>query len=176
MRILIAEDEPDIAYNYRELLEARNHSVVITSNGQEAIDAYRNAVLEYLDSANISKRLLGNNRPFDVVLLDFRMPKKNGLEAAKEILEINPEQRIIFASAYVKETLIDSVKSLRRVVELLQKPFDRRTLIDTIEDKEAYIGLRDLNANINKIKDLNPSHDEIVALYAVLKKMQKNMI
>jgi hypothetical protein len=33
------------------------------------------------------------------------MPKKNAIEVAKEILEINPEQWIIFASAYVKETL-----------------------------------------------------------------------
>jgi CheY-like chemotaxis protein len=49
------------------------------------------------------------------------MPKKDGLEAAKEILELNPRQRIIFASAYVKETLEDSVKQLKQVVELMQK-------------------------------------------------------
>jgi YesN/AraC family two-component response regulator len=33
------------------------------------------------------------------------MPGKDGMEVAKEILTINPDQRIIFASAYFKETL-----------------------------------------------------------------------
>ena len=73
--------------------------------------------------------------PFDAVILDYRMPKKDGLEAAKEILELNPRQRIVFASAYVKETLEDSVKQLKQVVELMQKPFEADTLADTIEDK-----------------------------------------
>lgn len=56
--------------------------------------------------------------PFDVVVLDYKMPDKNGMEVAKEILRINPHQRIMFASAYVIETLKDSVKELSRVVEL----------------------------------------------------------
>ncbi|MDQ3967915.1 MAG: hypothetical protein M3275_05910 [Thermoproteota archaeon] len=37
-----------------------------------------------------------------VVILDYKMPKKDGLRVAKEILDMNPEQRIIFASAYVE--------------------------------------------------------------------------
>lgn len=57
-------------------------------------------------------------QPFDVVVLDYRMPKKDGLQVAKEILKLNPKQRIIFASAYVKETLVESVKQLNQVVEL----------------------------------------------------------
>jgi hypothetical protein len=35
------------------------------------------------------------------------------MEVAKEILIINPDQRIIFASAYFKETLENSVKELK---------------------------------------------------------------
>jgi CheY-like chemotaxis protein len=55
-----------------------------------------------------------SSSPFDVVILDHKIPKKDGLQAAKEILDINPEQRIIFASAYVKETLTESVKQLKK--------------------------------------------------------------
>jgi two-component SAPR family response regulator len=41
------------------------------------------------------------------------MPYINGIEVAKEILAVNPHQRVIFASAYVKDTVIDSIKNLK---------------------------------------------------------------
>jgi DNA-binding NtrC family response regulator len=97
---------------------------------------------------------------FDAVILDYKMPKKNGMEVAKEILNLNPHERIIFASAYVKETLVDSVKQLKKVVELMQKPFDMQALVDTIEDKEIYNGLEKLNVNVKKIKNLEPTHEQ----------------
>ncbi|MFL6486628.1 MAG: response regulator [Nitrososphaera sp.] len=114
--------------------------------------------------------------PFDVVILDYRMPKKDGLQVAKEILEINPKQRIIFASAYVKDTLEESVKELKRVVELLQKPFSLSTLLDTVENREAYEGLRMLMAATKDIindLDNNPSGDQIRALFEGLRRVQK---
>ena len=50
------------------------------------------------------------------------MPHINGIEVAKEILAVNPHQRIIFASAYIKDTVIDSIKNLRHVMmESVQK-------------------------------------------------------
>jgi two-component SAPR family response regulator len=83
------------------------------------------------------------------------------LQIAKEILEINPEHRIIFASAYIKETLVESVKELKRVVELIQKPFSRSELVDVIENREAYGGLKMLMSTTREIiKDTdNPSGD-----------------
>ena len=57
------------------------------------------------------------------------MPQINGLDVAKEIFSINPHQRIIFASAYVKENLEESVKCLNKIVELIQKPFTIDKLI-----------------------------------------------
>jgi CheY-like chemotaxis protein len=60
----------------------------------------------------------------------------DGLEMAKEILKMYPEQRIIFASAYIKESLEDCVKELDKIVELMQKPFEPEVLVDTIEDRE----------------------------------------
>ena len=47
------------------------------------------------------------------MIFDYRMPNKDGLAAAIEILELCPSQRIMFASAYTDETLVAAVKNLR---------------------------------------------------------------
>jgi len=101
------------------------------------------------------------------------MPKKDGMEVAKEILAIEPKQRILFASAYVVETLVDSVKSLQQVVELIQKPFELDPFLDLIEDKGIFADLEKLNVNVKGIKDLNPTHQQIRDLLEGLKKLQK---
>ena len=122
------------------------------------------------DNANVS--------PFDVVILDHKMPKKTGLEIAKEILEINPEQRIIFASAYVRETLEESVKHLRKVVELIQKPFETNTLIEAIEDKEIYKQLKILMLNIKEIEkeEYQPTKEQIRDLFKSVRKIEKGRL
>jgi DNA-binding NtrC family response regulator len=115
--------------------------------------------------------------PFDVVILDYRMPRKDGMEVAKEILEIKPNQRIIFASAYVKDTLEDSVKQLKKVVELMQKPFKADVLVDTIEDKEAFEGLKKIMIDVkNIIRDrdyVEPTREQIKDLFESLRRVQK---
>jgi CheY-like chemotaxis protein len=107
---------------------------------------------------------LSNDPPFDIVLLDYLMPQINGLDVAKEILSINPHQRIIFASAYVKETLEESVKCLNKIVELIQKPFTIDNLISTMEDKEIFAELQELNVDIDMVKAVNPTHEQIMDL------------
>jgi CheY-like chemotaxis protein len=203
LRILIAEDDPAIWTPYKIALEKRGHSVTVTENGEECIEIYATALKSQNEqkkgdnSDYSSKRsrtngssgnsndhtfssssliLASSSSPFDVVVLDYRMPKKDGLEVAKEILALNPSQRIIFASAYVKETLRDSVKELRQVVELLQKPFLSEALVDVVEDTDAYPELKKLFANVRKMSEIdleNPSPDQIKNIFEGLKKIQK---
>ena len=85
------------------------------------------------------------------------MPRKDGMQVAEEILAMSPKQRIIFASAYVEQTLDDSIKQLKQVVELMQKPFGADVLVNTIEDKEVYEGLKQIMLSMKQIKDTNPS-------------------
>lgn len=161
MKILLADDEPDLLYQYRAVLEDMNHVVSTADDGESCVDVY-------------SKEYASNpETPFDVVVLDYSMPKMNGLDAAKEILTLNPSQRIIFASAYVQETLVDSIKNLKQIVELLQKPFGLQDLVDTIEDKTIYDDLAKLNVNIQNLRDLNPTHAQIRDYLDALRKIQK---
>ncbi|WP_337862741.1 response regulator [Nitrososphaera sp.] len=166
MRVLVAEDDGDVARMCRLALESRGHSVTITADGQECVKAFRQA-------AAGEKGGGGRAAPFDVVVLDYRMPRVDGLEAAKEILRLNRQQRIIFASAYVKETLMDSVKQLDQVVELIQKPFEPKVLVDLIEDRSTTKELKEINRLVAQLDPSRPSDDQIKELLDALKKIQK---
>ena len=167
MKVLIAEDEYDIALLYKMALEKRNHKVTITENGEDCLKIYHE------ESQRIRFNATGQILAYDAIVLDYKMPKIDGMEVAKEILAVNPHQRIIFASAYIKETLLDSIKKLNRVVELMQKPFGVNTLLDTIEDKEAYSELHSLNIDVDVIKAINPTHEQITDLLERLRKVQR---
>jgi response regulator RpfG family c-di-GMP phosphodiesterase len=91
---------------------------------------------------------------------------------AKEILSINPHQRIIFASAYVKDTLEESIKCLSYVVELIQKPFSLKELVNTVEDNEIYQDLEKLNVDIDLVKALSPTHAQITDLLERVRQQQ----
>ena len=171
MKILVAEDEANIGYQYRTVLEQNKHSVQVTNDGEECLQVY----YDELDKL-ANQKSDGRSRrkpPFDAVVLDYRMPKKDGMEVAREILAIEPKQRILFASAYVVDTLVDSVKNLQQVVELLQKPFDLYEFVELLEDKHIWSGLEKLNVKVKEVKDLNPSHNEIRDLLEGLRKLQK---
>jgi CheY-like chemotaxis protein len=86
MRVLLAEDEPDIQLITRLALEDAGCSVVVVGDGQAAID-----------SAQV--------QPFDVVLLDVMMPRVDGFTACA-LLQQDPRTRampVIFLTAKSQE-------------------------------------------------------------------------
>jgi CheY-like chemotaxis protein len=171
LKILIAEDEPGIALTYKISFEDRNHDVIVAGDGEECVKQYTSALDDFSKNGESSQ---WRKTPFDVVILDYKMPRKDGMQAAREILAASPKQRIIFASAYVLDTLERAVKDLDRVVEMVQKPFDIDDLISIVEDEEIWKGLQDLNANIKELKKMGLSHDVLVDLLQGLKKIQKD--
>lgn len=160
MKILIAEDEENISMLYKLALESRGHDVTVTKDGEECVQEYR-------------KSTDATEPPFEAVILDYRMPRMDGMDAAKHILDMNHKQRIIFASAFVQETLVESIKELDQIVELLQKPFDIDVLVDTVEDKTIYQQLGKLNVDIKNLKGWNPTHAQIRDLLDGLLKLRK---
>jgi CheY-like chemotaxis protein len=169
VKVLIAEDDKDTALLFKMALENRGHHVITTQDGEDCLKVYHEESQTIRYHTDLSEKL----QPFDAVVLDYKMPKINGMEVAKEILAVNPHQRIIFASAYVKETLVDSIKQLNQVVELMQKPFGENALIDTIEDKGIYSELQKLNVDISDIKAANLRHEQITKILDILRHVQR---
>ena len=149
---------------YEAVLEARGHRVTATSDGQQCVEVYSEAM-----KSNYA-------RPFDLVILDYRMPRLDGLGAAREILNLCSEQRIIFASAYVAETLRESARDLHQIVELLQKPFGLDYLVEIVEDTEVYRQLASLNVKVQELKNHNLTLSQLVDLLAGVRKLQATVL
>ncbi len=114
--ILIAEDNQFTALQYNRILGKYGHQVLITKDGEECLKKYR----ETFEKNKKNDQLI---EPFDVVILDQSMPKKTGREVAEDILKINPNQRIVFASAYNVARENESTEDFEENFEFLQKPF-----------------------------------------------------
>jgi DNA-binding response OmpR family regulator len=123
MKIIIAEGEEDIRTILTITLEDAGHQITTAADGEECLKKYGCAVPG--ENAGSS---------FDLVILDYRMPKKGGIEVAKEVLARFPSQRILIATAYTKEIFSWVPEELQHL-EFLQKPFELDELIAVIEHR-----------------------------------------
>lgn len=131
LQILAADDNEFSGIQYQKAFEKHGHIITIAKDGEDCVSKYMKT-LEHCEP--------GNN-PFNVVLLDFVMPKKNGVLAAKEILEANPHQKIIFVSAFGNGVLDEATIFLKDSVEIIQKPFSLEFLVNKIEKGYAVINI-----------------------------------
>ncbi len=96
------------------VLEVYGFNVIgMAKNGAEAVEMYK----------------AFNKKP-DIIIMDHRMPIKNGIEASREILQINEDAKIIFASA--DDSVKEYAKSLG-VISFKTKPFTNEKLISNIK-------------------------------------------
>lgn len=95
-------------------LEVQGHEIIAKAlDGEEALKIYKSL----------------KNFP-DIILMDHRMPRKDGLVTSKEILRINPNCKIIFISA--DHTVKDEALKIGAIY-FLEKPIKLSRLKDIIE-------------------------------------------
>jgi CheY-like chemotaxis protein len=151
-RILIADDEPEILTLYKTFLESRGREVTTTTNGRKCIEIYK--------KANPSEQ---TSDYFDVVILDQKMPFMTGLQAATEILNINPQQKIIFASGYLEKTLLEILTKLNKAIAVIEKPFSLDMLDYMINNSVIFEKLEKINLNQEE-KDISQKLYEVMAI------------
>lgn len=168
MKILVGEDHYDTSIVYKMTLEDRGHEVRLENNGEDSLKNYQ----EELQQVTLNSDPAEHIQPYGAVILDYKMPKINGIEVGKEILAVNPRQRIIFASAFLLplDILIEPMQGIRQDVEILRKPFVQQTLVDKVEHKEIYSELEKFNVDIDCIKAADFRHDQLRDMLQILKK------
>ena len=102
-KILVADDEQSMREFLDIMLKKEGYKVSLASNGEEVV------------------KLIDNDL-FDLVLLDIRMPKLDGLSALKRIKAIAPETIVIMITAYASaDTAIKAMKE--GAYDYITKPF-----------------------------------------------------
>ena len=151
---------------YRLLLRKRGHRVKLVEDGEKCLIIYNNKLKNIQDTTNPREHI----QPFDAVVLDHRMPKMNGLEVAKEIISLNPHQRIIIASAYSGNIFEEAADFFTLPLEILQKPFSTSTLINILEDTKLYEELSKFLKDIDPVKKAKLRHEQLKAIAEIFNK------
>lgn len=133
MRILLAEDDKRLSKMLEFLLKKENYIVDCVYDGQEA-----------LDYANLSD--------YDIVILDWMMPIKDGIEVCRTLRQTNKQIAILMLTA--RDTLDDRIEGLDSGADdYLAKPFEFPELLARLRALSRRID-KTFYSDIIKYKDL----------------------
>ncbi len=103
-RILIADDEDSIRWVLERSLSRQGYDVATASDGRQALELFR-------------------RQPFDMAILDIRMPGIDGLELLERFLAERPEVLVIIMTA--ETSMKNAIEAMKKgAYDYLPKPFD----------------------------------------------------
>ena len=110
-KILICDDEIGVRESLNLILEDK-YELVFASSGNEAIEKVKTG-------------------KFDGIILDIKMPAKDGLETLEEIKSVSPDVRVIIATGYQSvETASKAVKL--GALDYITKPFESEEVLQKV--------------------------------------------
>src|SRR5581483_6955867 len=117
--VLIVDDEVEIRESLQALLEMEGYEVQVAADGEEGLTR----IAEH---------------PFDLVLLDYALPGRNGMEILQDIRSHDPLLSVIMITAY--GTVENAVNAMQAgATNFIQKPWDNEKLL---ADVRATVGRR----------------------------------
>ena len=150
LKVVIADDEPIIVMNLKEILEDSGYSVVgEASNGFAAIDLCRSLHPD----------------------IDINMPGLDGLRTAKFVHESSLVETIIIESAFDDDEFVKRAAKYG-VSAFIVKPIDSKTLVSTL--KIATIRSKEMKNLRNEIDEVNKNMESRKKLERAKGKIMKN--
>ena len=116
--ILVVDDEPDTAFTYKTLLSAEGYDVQVFTDSQEALK-------HFAQRPDPSSH-------YQLVLLDIRMPRLNGLQLFYRIKAVSPNTKIVFCSALDIAEELTSILPGISYHHIIKKPMRREDFISKI--------------------------------------------
>lgn len=114
VNILYVEDDLNLGFVVKDMLEDQGYQVKLSTDGQSAIQKF-------------------GTENFNLCILDIMLPNKDGFEVAEFIRKVNPQVPIIFLSA--KSLAEDKVKGLRLGADdYITKPFTTEEFLLRVEN------------------------------------------
>jgi DNA-binding NtrC family response regulator len=127
--VLIVDDEAAIRESLQTLLEFEGYAVQVANDGQEGLTR----IAEH---------------PFDLVLLDFALPERNGIEILHDIRERDSDLPVIMITAY--GTVENAVNAMQAgATNFIQKPWDNEKLL---ADVRTAVGRRRAEEEVVQLK------------------------
>lgn len=111
-RILIVDDNRDLAQSLAEVLEGEDYTVRVACSGEEAID-------------------LARETEFDVALLDIRLPGIDGVTVLRKLMGLQPALAAMMMTGARVPELVDAALA-GGAREVLRKPFGVEYLLDRL--------------------------------------------
>jgi DNA-binding NtrC family response regulator len=140
--ILIIDDETAIRESLETLLEFEGYSVQSAESGEEGL-------------ARIAET------PFDLVLLDFALPDRNGLEILADIRSRDPQLAVIMITAY--GTVDNAVRAMQSgATNFIQKPWDNEKLLADVRAAVARRRAEEENEQLKRALRERYSFENIV--------------
>ncbi len=115
-KIMVVDDEADIAFIIKETLTREGYDVIVANSGKDALEKIRDAAP-------------------DLVLLDVMMPDLDGWETCKQIKADEDMKDTVVTMLTVKSEDEDKVKSFDYALAdwHINKPIDRKKLVKTVK-------------------------------------------
>src|ERR687892_1955013 len=116
--IMVVDDEPDTVFTYKHILSAEGYNVEAFTDPQEALKRF----VQLPDPSSY----------YQLVLLDIRMPRLNGLQLFYRIKAVSPATRIMFVSALDIAEELTSILPDIKYDDIIKKPLKREYFISKI--------------------------------------------
>jgi len=115
-KLLIIDDEIDLLKMLGKHLKEQGYDVTTRNTGRKGLNAVR-------------------KEPYDLVLIDIRMPGMDGIDTARQIERVQYKAKFLIITGYaITEELTTLLEQDKRVKGYLLKPFDLNELLAMMKE------------------------------------------
>jgi CheY-like chemotaxis protein len=114
--ILVVDDEESVRLYIRRILAAQGWQIKEAGDGLDAM-----------------RKIEGMGAPLDLLLTDIRMPRMDGIELARAMIQTHPHTAVLYISGYPFDVKEEQSRNPQRICAFLPKPFTPKALVEAVK-------------------------------------------